>query len=128
MREREDDIHIAIVEWFAVVRPPRAQMIHVPNESWKSNVAWRVKQKRMAVRAGCPDLLVLCPMDPWRWTYHYAPVWLEVKTNKGVISANQVSAISDLKECDCHCHIVRSIDDANECLTKYMELSHVGRA
>jgi|GEM_PF-3205816 len=125
---KEDDIHISIVEWFAVAKPPGAQMIHVPNESWKSNVAWRMKQKRMAVRAGAPDLMVFCPMDAWKWTFHYAPVFLEVKTAKGVVSPNQRQCIKDLIAADCHVHIVRSIDQADECLTKYMELRVVGRA
>ena len=125
---KEDDVHISIVEWFEVVKPEGAVLHHSPNESWKSNVSWRMKQKRMGVRHGFPDLLILCPMDHWKWSHHYAPILLEVKTAKGIISQNQESCISDLKNADCHVHIVRSIDDAAECLIKYMELKIVGRA
>lgn len=119
---REDDIHLQIVEFWGYVKPDGAFIHHSPNESWKSKVAWRMKQKRMGVRHGFPDLLFFCPMDAWKWANHYAPVLLEVKTPKGRISENQQQCLEELKAADCHLAIVRSLDDARQVLNKYMEL------
>tara|TARA_Y100000310_G_scaffold170624_1_gene170773 strand:+ start:3325 stop:3708 length:384 start_codon:yes stop_codon:yes gene_type:complete len=125
---KEAEIHQAIVQWLDVVRPPGLVVHHSPNESWKSNVAYRMKQKRLSVLPGFPDLLLLCPMEHWKETFHWAPVLLEIKTAKGVVSANQRRCIMHLVGANCHVHIVRSIDETHAVLGHYMELRHVGRA
>ena len=124
----EADIHQSIVEWLNICKPTGTVVHHSPNESWKSNVAYRMKQKRLSVLPGFPDLLLLCPMEHWKETFHWGPVLLEIKTAKGVISANQRKCIKDLVAADCHVHVVRSIDDTHAALENYMELRLVGRA
>ena len=58
---KEDEIHIQIVEYWELCKPFGAFVHHSPNESWKAKVAWRMKQKRMGVRHGFPDLLFFLP-------------------------------------------------------------------
>ena len=122
---KEDEIHIQIVEYWELCKPFGAFVHHSPNESWKAKVAWRMKQKRMGVRHGFPDLRFFCPMPAWKWANHYARLLLEVKTPKGRISENQQQCLAELKAADCHVAIVRSLKDAEDVLHKFMEMRDV---
>ena len=55
----EDQAQEAIVEWLNVVLPVK-EIIHIPNEGHRSK-AEGARQKRLGLRKGAADLLVLIP-------------------------------------------------------------------
>ena len=61
MPQSEYDIHAATVEYLTALGPKlKSYFFHVPNEG-RHSVRYRVKLKRMGVKAGVPDLLFVLP-------------------------------------------------------------------
>jgi hypothetical protein len=57
---REDPIQSAIVQTFAYMGRPDVRLVHVPNELADTD-AKRIRQARLGMWAGCPDLLFITP-------------------------------------------------------------------
>ena len=96
-------------------------MHHSPNEG-RHHVAYRSKQKKLGVTAGWPDLEIYIPRSGWFNAEAWAPIFLEVKTAKGVISKNQGRVIKGLAAIGCYVSVVRSIDEAQEVLSDLVRL------
>ena len=112
---REYEIHISICQWLAVALPQNSLVHHSPNEG-RHHVAYRAKQKRLAVTAGWPDLEIFVPRSAWLDPGAWAPIFFEVKTAKGRVSKNQARVIKSLTQLGCYVSVVRSIDDADAVL------------
>lgn len=119
----ERDIHQAIVDWLHVALPNGSVFHHSPNEG-RHKVQYRVMQKRLGVRAGWPDIEIFANRTWWREDtgLHWAPIFLEIKTDKGRLSENQKRIHDELNEAGCHVAVVRSIDETCEALSQLMEL------
>ena len=117
----EAEIHQSICAWLDVVLPDGCVYHHSPNEG-KHRVQYRMKQKRLGVRFGWPDIEIFVNRTWWKSGFHWAPVFLEIKSEKGRLSDNQEAVIDQLIGAGCHVAIVRSIDDAREALSKLVEL------
>ena len=83
----EDQIQQAVIRWSqqASVRkmfPQLALLYHIPNER-KCTPQQGARLKRMGVKSGVPDL----HLPVARGAYH--GLYLEMKTEKGRVSANQ---------------------------------------
>jgi len=119
--ESEYQIHKAIVEWLELALPDGCVFHHSPNEG-KHNVSYRMKQKRLAVRPGWPDLEIFINPSWWGSNGPWHVVFLEIKTGKGRVSKNQKEIGADLVMAGQRVHIVRSIDDCREALARYVTL------
>lgn len=102
----EDVVQISILEWLALVLPD-ATVIHVPNGG-KRSISQAVKFKRLGVKAGVCDLLVFLSGA--------RTIFLEVKTRKGVLSAEQLSFHADMKGKGFFVATVRCVDDVRNAL------------
>lgn len=99
----EDTVHASILDWLRRVLP-HAEVHHSPNGGWRREATAK-KFKRLGVRAGFPDLIVLPGQG--------LTIFLEVKAAKGRVSPAQrhfglsITALGGYVWA-----VVRSIDDA----------------
>ncbi len=83
MRHLEDDLQEACVRWFDYQFTNIKQLlIHIPNGG-KRNAREAAKFKRMGVRAGVADLLLLVPSKPFHGLF------IEMKAGKGTQQDSQ---------------------------------------
>lgn len=120
----EAEIHKAICLWLDIALPGGCIYHHSPNEALGSaKVQYRMKQKRLGVKFGWPDVEIFVNPTWWKSeTIPWAPVFLEVKSPKGRVSDNQKVVIAELIDAGCHVAIVRSVDDARDALDELMVL------
>ena len=118
----EAEIQMGICQWLAFALPANALVHHSPNEG-RHSVQYRVKQKRLGMTPGWPDLEIYIPRSGWLDTDAWAPIFFEVKTAKGVISKNQSRVIKSLAAAGCHASVVRSIDEAEAVLGDLVKLN-----
>ena len=114
----EDQIQQAVIRWSqqASVRkmfPQLALLYHIPNER-KCTPQQGARLKRMGVKSGVPDL----HLPVARGVYH--GLYLEVKTEKGRVSANQMWWLERLRENGCCCVVCRCWEDAAHMLVTYL--------
>lgn len=104
---KEDDLLMVCVQWFRLTYK-EAMIVHIPNEG-KRHVSFKVKQKKMGLVSGFPDLLVV---------YNDKVLFIEVKRDprmaghkdKG-LSDNQQEVISQLCKLGHDVYIVYSLED-----------------
>tara|TARA_R100000808_G_scaffold24138_1_gene54854 strand:- start:1921 stop:2295 length:375 start_codon:yes stop_codon:yes gene_type:complete len=122
MSSPEIEVHKAIVSWLGYALPADSLVHHSPNEG-RHNVAWRAKQKRMGMQAGWPDLeIFVAPKHFKRPLFNFAPIFLEVKSDKGKLSKKQRAVLEKLRTLGAHAAVVRSIDDARAFLNEIIEV------
>ena len=114
----EDQIQQAVIRWSqqAGVRkmfPQLALLYHIPNER-KCTPQQGARLKRMGVKSGVPDL----HLPVARGVYH--GLYLEMKTEKGRVSANQMWWLERLRENGCCCVVWSSLEDATHTLVTYL--------
>lgn len=87
----EEAEQLALVQWLEL---HKIKYTHVPNEG-KHKVQYRVKQKRLGVQAGLPDILIFDrpPLYP-----ENVGVAIELKRQKGGrVTPEQIAWLEDLK-------------------------------
>jgi len=87
----EEAEQLALVQWLEL---HKIKYTHVPNEG-KHKVQYRVKQKRLGVQAGLPDILIFDrpPLSP-----ENVGVAIELKRQKGGrVTPEQIAWLEDLK-------------------------------
>lgn len=88
----EEAEQLALVQWLEL---HKIKYTHVPNEG-KHKVQYRVKQKRLGVQAGLPDILIFDrpPLYP-----ENVGVAIELKRQKGGrVTPEQTAWLNDLKD------------------------------
>lgn len=114
-RHIEDNLQIACVKWFDLAYPAlKRLLVHVPNGGYR-NVLEAAKFKRMGVRAGFPDLLLLLPNKK------YPCMGIEMKTAKGKQSENQKAYQSLFEHRGYRYVVTRSLDDFIHEITEYIK-------
>lgn len=87
----EEQEHMTLVEWLEL---NKINFFHVPNEG-RHKVQYRVKQKRMGVKAGVPDLILV---DPPPDKSHVGTA-IELKRQKGGrVTPDQAKWLDILRE------------------------------
>lgn len=120
----EEDVHKSIIDWLRYSLPEGSVFHHSPNEG-RHQVQYRMKQKRLGVQFGWPDLEIFCNPTWWCGEKPWAPVFLEIKAEKGRLSENQKDVLEKLDKAGCYTTVVRSIDEARSFLSKLMRLKDV---
>lgn len=85
----EYEIHVSFVDYVNKRYPDFAvDLIHIPNEG-KRTIAGGVRQKRLGLKAGVPDLFFARPAKNPLGVTLYSGLWIEFKTEKGRVSKEQ---------------------------------------
>ena len=115
----EDQEQEAFVKWLDDNGYPR---FRVPNETYTKSHKQRIKNKKLGVSSGVPDLAVIVP-DVWYVygenvppnTYTSRLVFIEMKRKKGgVTSVNQKKWIKTLNEAGVETVVCKGCDAAIE--------------
>lgn len=88
----EDDVQKALVQWLEL---NGYKFWHTANEVWTPSWSQKIRSKKMGVKPGVPDLTILIPKETGTIT-----LYLEVKTDTGVMSDSQKEWSSILSEVD----------------------------
>ena len=114
MRKREEyQTQVAIVEFFRL-QYPKHLIFHIPNGEQRSP-AVGAKLKRMGVIRGVLDLFIPSPKKGKNGMF------MEVKSNAGKISKEQLTFIDHLIEQGYAVAIVNNIDAAQTAIRTYMD-------
>lgn len=89
-------------------------LMHVANEGTGSVVRGRM-QKRMGLRAGCPDLFLAVPCGG------FSGLWIEMKRREGgKVSPEQAEFLLSLKTMGYACEVCRGANKAMEVINDYL--------
>ena len=104
----ESELQRTVVEFLQLYLPPGSIFHHSTNED-NHRVQYRVKQKRLGVRAGWPDLEIFVQPTWFIQGVHWSPIFIELKTKTGRVSPAQKQVQADLAAANCHVEICRSV-------------------
>ena len=107
MKADEDAVHAGLVAWLNFALPRGAVCWHTPNTFPTAKIQYHQKLKRMARRAGIPDLLIL---------HEGLLIGLEVKTATGRQSPEQKAIEAEFKAAGAVYEVVRGVSDAERVL------------
>ena len=116
----ESELQRTVVEFLQVYLPPGSIFHHSPNEG-NHKIQYRVKQKRMGVRPGWPDLELFVSRTWWRPEVPWSPIFIEIKTKTGRLSKNQKEVHADLRQAGCHVETVKSVDEVETFINTLLE-------
>ena len=124
----EADLQISVVAWLQLVLPPGSVIHHSPNEG-RHRVQYRVKQKRLGVRAGWPDLEIFVPDNGWHDLCDKGPIMIELKRPKGgSLSANQKDIQDRLKCTGVYCVTAKRLGHVAAYLKPLIKLRQTSQA
>ena len=89
--QTETKFHMTVVEYLRLELRPDVVFHHSPNEG-KHKVQYRVKQKKLGVRPGWPDL---------EFMFKGQGFFIELKLPGGRLSANQLECHRELSDARC---------------------------
>lgn len=98
----EDEIQIAFFEWAAWALPDSVTAFWVPNGLGKFSPALAKWAKRMGLKAGVSDIVVV-------WPGHVA--FIEVKSPRGIITDAQAQFLGRMGVAGHFTSVCRSVDD-----------------
>ncbi len=116
----EYELHLQIIGYLQARLPAGSVIHHSPNEG-NHKIQYRVKQKRMGVRPGWPDLELFVSKTWWRPEVPWSPIFIEIKTKAGRLSKNQTEVHADLRQAGCHVATVKSVDEAETFINTLLE-------
>ena len=86
---QESNLQIACVNWFRLAHPNKL-IYAIPNGGQRSAIT-AMYLKREGVVSGCPDLHIPIPSNG------FASLYIEMKTEKGHLSQNQITMCEKLR-------------------------------
>ena len=104
------------LKWFAFQYPKLAEsglLFSIPNGANKT-IAQAMKFKREGLVSGIPDLMLAVP----KGIYH--GLFIEMKSNKGKPSANQIKMIGKLRDQYYYVDIINSFEQFTSLINKYL--------
>lgn len=112
----EHQLQSCVVAWCDLVGVP---IFAIPNGGFANHrnrraIIEMAKLKREGLKSGVPDLFVPIVMEP------KGGLFLEMKTSKGTVSANQKDWIKRLKNQGYEVAVCRSLDDAIGTIKQYL--------
>lgn len=111
---KEDRLQTACVKWFDLQYPELSMLLHHSPNGGKRDAAEAAKFKRMGVRAGFPDLILLVPR------HGYICLAIELKAQTGRQSEFQkrwqgVAEKNNIAYC-----IIKSVDNFIDTISMYL--------
>lgn len=109
----EHQIQKAVFQWLRAAHP-KVIAYAIPNAARRS-AAQAAYLKAEGLRAGMPDIVIAMPRGGFHGMY------LELKTQTGRVSDSQRDTLEALAEMQYACAIARSVDEAIEFISTYLE-------
>lgn len=104
----EDDLQAAVCRYLDILeRQGHLLYFAVPNGG-KRNLLEAVRMKRLGIRPGIPDLVLIPKAGPW--------CFIELKSPKGVQSEAQREWAAKLERFNCVTRVCRSLDEVRQFL------------
>ena len=116
----EAQLQNLVADYLRVALPDGSIFHHSPNEG-NHKIQYRVKQKRMGVRPGWPDLELFVSKTWWRPEVRWSPIFIEIKTKTGRLSANQKEVHRELRQAGCHVVTVKSVEEVETFINTLLE-------
>lgn len=113
MKHLEDNLQIACVKWFRL-QYPNILVHHSPNGG-RRDAREGARFKAMGTLAGFPDLFIPYPNK------FFNGLFIELKSDKGVLSDNQKEVLSYLSGQNYICYVCRNIDNFIEVVNNYLK-------
>ncbi len=107
----EDEDQEAVINYCRLKSIP---VVHIPNES-KRSVSYGAKLKRLGLSPGFPDLFIP------RASNGSHGLFIELKTDKGTVSDEQVEWILRLRSEGYTAYVCRGFDAAKEAIDQYLQ-------
>lgn len=116
MKHEEHNIQAAIIRWarYNEVNFPALKWLYAVPSGGHRHVAVAVKLKAEGVRRGIPDLFLPCPTQSRHGLY------IEVKTEKGVLTPEQREFRQYALENKYEHTVVRSVDEFEKAIRIYL--------
>ena len=129
MRQDEHELQKACVNWFGYQYPQyKDLLIAIPNGG-KRHVKTAAKLKAEGVKAGVPDLFLAAPVgykveaNGRKIIEHLsAGLWIEMKTEKGVVRDSQKKYLDRLSEFGYSTVVCRSFEEFTKSIETYLGL------
>ena len=115
-RDIEGPIHKAILAWLRVALPRNSFVFHTPNGGARNAVAG-AKLKALGTVAGIPDLCMIVLGKVY---------FLEVKSQSGKPSAEQIAVFGALEHAGAYIAVVRSVDETRDVVRRWGITREVG--
>lgn len=114
MLKPEQITHINIVNWFNEKYPEYADDLHHFANERKCSIQEGVILKRMGVKKGVADFFLALPINK------YHGLWMELKTGKNKLSAEQIKFLERKKIRKYMTATVRGLEEAIEIIEIYL--------
>lgn len=108
-RKPEQGLHVAVAHYLDLALPDDAVAFHVPNGGTR-NVIEAMTLKRMGVKAGVPDFIILHK----GWGFG-----IELKAGKGGLSEPQIAMHAKFGRCGVPVAVCKSVDEVQAMLDKW---------
>jgi len=105
-RHEEDDLQASVCEYLKWALPDDGTFYAVPNGG-KRHAREAARMVRLGVRAGVPDLAIV---------FRGRPIFIELKTARGVVSEHQKQMARRLTYCGADVLYCRSVDGVENAL------------
>ena len=101
MKRPEEALHRQVAAFLRLTLADGAWFCHPANGGARTPAEAGIL-KAMGVRAGTPDLLIV---------HAGRAIWIELKAQRGTVSAQQAGTMADLRAAGCPVYVCRSLDD-----------------
>lgn len=116
----EDDEQIAFVGWLELVG---LRFAHIPQSTYTKHMGVKMRNQRLGVRPGVPDLMILVPPHRSKDGEGHL-IWVEMKRRKGgVVSKEQrdwLVAFTALESPNIEAHVAKGWDEAREAVLQHL--------
>ncbi len=110
----EHDIQSEFIQWLSKHPDPRTGMIFAIPNGGKRSPRVGAELRREGVRPGVPDLFLPVPLNK------YHGLFIELKTEKGVLSKQQEIWKDSLREQGYKVEICRGLESAQKAINNYL--------
>lgn len=117
----EDEEQMALVDWLELVG---LRFAHIPQSTFTKHMGVKMRNKRLGVRAGVPDMMILIPPHRSKDGEGHL-LWIEMKRRKGgVVSQEQrewLTAFMMLESVNIDAMVARGWDEAREAVLEHLK-------
>ena len=117
----EAELQEQVILWLDVALPSGSMRHHSPNEGMHK-AHYRKKQARFGMLSGWPDIEIFVQRHWFHEDIRWAPIFIELKSEKGRLSDNQKEVLQTLDEAGCYTMVCRSLLEVEDFLNGLIKL------